>query len=43
MSSEFRGNSEVTYYESVYGEWFDSIDEMVIGEVGLRNEEGRYL
>jgi hypothetical protein len=39
-SSEFRGNSEVTYYESVYGEWFDSIDEMVIGEVGLRNEEG---
>ncbi len=39
-SSEFRGNSEVTYYESVYGEWFDSIDEMVIGEVGRRNEEG---
>ena len=39
-SSNFRRDSEVTFYESVYGEWFDSIDEMVIGEVGLSNEDG---
>ena len=40
ISSNFRRNSEVTFYESVNGEWFDSIDEMVIGEVGLSNEDG---
>ncbi len=40
ISSLFKGKSEVLFYENVYGEWFDSIDEMVIGEVSLRDDSG---
>ncbi len=38
--SYFKPNSEVLFYENVYGEWFKSIDEMVFGECSLKNNDG---
>ena len=39
--SHFKGDSEVLFYENVYGEWFDSIDEMVFGEFSLSDDNGK--
>ncbi|MCR5417335.1 MAG: hypothetical protein K6E84_00275 [Lachnospiraceae bacterium] len=36
--SHFDKNSDVVFYENVYGEWFESIDEIVIGECCLRDD-----
>ena len=41
IGSHFKDHSEVTFYENVYGEWFDSIDEIVVGECSLSDENGK--
>ncbi len=38
--SYFKRDADVLFYENVYGEWFDSIDEIVIGECLLRDDNG---
>ena len=38
--SNFKKKAEVLFYESVYGEYFQSIDEIVIGECSLSDEDG---
>ena len=38
--SQFDKKAEVSFYQSVYSVDFDSIDEMVIGEVKLSDEDG---
>ncbi|MCR4716422.1 MAG: zinc ribbon domain-containing protein [Lachnospiraceae bacterium] len=35
----FDSKSDVTFYENVYGEYFESIDEIVLGKCSLHNEE----
>lgn len=41
MQDHFKGfNSNVVFYENVFGEYFRSIDEIVIGEWSLRDEDG---
>ncbi len=42
VSSYFKGNSDVLFYENVYGEYFDSINEMVIGKCSLGNDDGNF-
>ncbi len=37
--SLFKGNSNVVFYESVFGEYFKSIDEIVIGEWALSDDD----
>lgn len=41
LYSYFEGKSQVLFYESVYGEWFDSIDEMVFGEISISDDNGK--
>ena len=43
ISSSFKADSDVLFYENIYGEWYDSVDEIVIGERTLRTEEGADL
>ena len=38
ISSYFKAGSDVLFYENIYGEWYDSVDEIVIGERYLRAE-----
>lgn len=38
MSGAFRKGADVLFYENIYGEWFDSVDEMVIGARSLIGE-----
>lgn len=40
ISSLFKDNSNVVFYENVFGEYFRSIDEIVIGEWSLHDEDG---
>ncbi len=39
ISSSFRAGADVLFYENIYGEWYDSVDEIVIGERSLRAED----
>ena len=43
ISSLFKRNTEVLFYENVYGEWFDSIDEIVISECKISSDDGDIL
>ena len=43
FSSLFKRNAEVLFYENVYGEWFDSIDEIVISECIISSDDGYIL
>ena len=43
ISGYFKAGSDVLFYENIYGEWYDSVDEIVIGERTLVTEEGADL